>query len=97
MPLSTEGTSSRPASRKPSSHRAIEDSRQRDAECGERHAYTKRNSREGDPQRGPLERESKTLPPKGEREDVKREEGLTWVMQDRERKQALARATQTRF
>lgn len=44
-----------------------------------------------------MERESKKLPPKGEREDVMGEEELTWVMQDRERKQALARATQTRI
>ncbi|KAM5287155.1 mediator of DNA damage checkpoint protein 1 isoform 3-T8 [Hipposideros larvatus] len=46
------------------------------------------------PERGPLERDAKKLPPEGEREDVMGEEELTRVMQDRERKQVLARATQ---
>lgn len=48
------------------------------------------------PKRGPLERETKKLPPEGEREDVVGEEELTRVMQDREQKQVLARATQRR-
>lgn len=45
------------------------------------------------PKRGPLGWETKKMPPEGEREDVMGEE-LTRVIQDREQKQVLARATQ---
>lgn len=43
---------------------------------------------------GPLGWETKELPQEGEREDVMGEEEITRVIQDREQKQVLARATQ---
>lgn len=66
MPLFTQANTSRPTSGKPSSRRAIGDSRRRAADCRERHGYTKRGSRKGDLG----ERETKILPPEGSREDV---------------------------